>query len=123
MNNVLSALKGLRLPKRFGFIFLLMATVLACGETRIAIEVDGSSTVFPVTEAVAEDFRKDNPKVQVNVGVSGTGGGFKRFSVGETRTGIRFDPVFLIKNCGSMVRIPIQEPLITLRKRSWARHR
>ena len=48
------------------------------------IEIDGSSTVFPVTEAVAEEFRKDNPKVQVNVGVSGTGGGFKRFTVGET---------------------------------------
>ncbi len=48
------------------------------------IEIDGSSTVFPVTEAVAEEFRKDNPKVQVNVGVSGTGGGFKRFSAGET---------------------------------------
>ena len=48
------------------------------------IEVDGSSTVFPITEAVAEEFRKVNPGVQVNVGVSGTGGGFKRFVVGET---------------------------------------
>ena len=49
-----------------------------------AIEVDGSSTVFPITEAVAEEFRVDNPKVQVNVGVSGTGGGFKRFTEGDT---------------------------------------
>ncbi|MBM3943939.1 MAG: PstS family phosphate ABC transporter substrate-binding protein [SAR202 cluster bacterium] len=48
------------------------------------IEIDGSSTVFPVTEAVAEEFRKVHSRVQVNVGVSGTGGGFKRFSVGET---------------------------------------
>ena len=48
------------------------------------IEVDGSSTVFPVTEAVAEEFRKVHPRVQVNVGVSGTGGGFKRFVAGET---------------------------------------
>lgn len=48
------------------------------------IEIDGSSTVYPVTEAVAEEFRKEYPKVQVNVGVSGTGGGFKRFSTGET---------------------------------------
>ena len=40
--------------------------------------------MFPVTEAVAEEFRKDNPNVQVNVGVSGTGGGFKRFTAGET---------------------------------------
>jgi phosphate transport system substrate-binding protein len=48
------------------------------------VEVDGSSTVFPVTEAVAEEFRKVHPRVQVNVGVSGTGGGFKRFVAGET---------------------------------------
>ena len=49
------------------------------------IQVDGSSTVFPVTQAVAEEFRKEQPGVQVNVAVSGTGGGFKRrFTVGET---------------------------------------
>ena len=48
------------------------------------IEIDGSSTVFPITEAVAEEFRKVHPGVQVNVGVSGTGGGFKRFAAGET---------------------------------------
>ena len=48
------------------------------------IQIDGSSTVFPVTQAVAEEFRKGEPGVQVNVAVSGTGGGFKRFTVGET---------------------------------------
>ena len=48
------------------------------------IEIDGSSTVFPVSEAVAEEFHKLHPDVRVNVGVSGTGGGFKRFTVGET---------------------------------------
>lgn len=48
------------------------------------IDIDGSSTVFPITEAVAEEFRKVHPGIQVNVGVSGTGGGFKRFAVGET---------------------------------------
>ncbi len=48
------------------------------------IEVDGSSTVFPITQAVAEEFRKGQPGVQINVGVSGTGGGFKRFTTGET---------------------------------------
>ena len=47
------------------------------------ITIDGSSTVFPVSQAVAEEFRKDNPKLQIPVGISGTGGGFKRFSVGE----------------------------------------
>jgi len=48
------------------------------------IEIDGSSTVFPITQAVAEEFRNVHPSVRVNVGVSGTGGGFRRFTVGET---------------------------------------
>ncbi len=42
------------------------------------IKVDGSSTVFPVTEAVAEEFRAVQPKVKVTIGVSGTGGGFQK---------------------------------------------
>ncbi|MDW8311452.1 MAG: PstS family phosphate ABC transporter substrate-binding protein [Burkholderiales bacterium] len=48
------------------------------------VKVDGSSTVFPVTEAVAEDFQKANRQYKVTVGVSGTGGGFKKFCRGET---------------------------------------
>ena len=48
------------------------------------IEIDGSSTVFPISEAVAEEFGKVAPGVHVNVGVSGSGGGFKRFTAGET---------------------------------------
>lgn len=49
--------------------------------TRIA--VDGSSTVYPITEAVAEEFQKVSPGVQITVGISGTGGGFKKFGRGE----------------------------------------
>jgi phosphate transport system substrate-binding protein len=48
------------------------------------VEIDGSSTVFPITEAVAEEFIAANRGTQVTVGVSGTGGGFKRFCAGET---------------------------------------
>lgn len=48
------------------------------------IRVDGSSTVYPITEAVAEDFSKSAKGVRTTVGVSGTGGGFKRFCKGET---------------------------------------
>ncbi len=47
------------------------------------IRVDGSSTVFPITEAVAEEFRAEQPKVKVTIGVSGTGGGFKKFCRNE----------------------------------------
>jgi phosphate transport system substrate-binding protein len=46
--------------------------------------IDGSSTVFPIQEAVAEEFQAANPGVRVSVGISGTGGGFKRFCAGET---------------------------------------
>lgn len=48
------------------------------------IRADGSSTVAPLSEAAAELFREKNPGVQVTVGTSGTGGGFKKFCAGET---------------------------------------
>jgi phosphate transport system substrate-binding protein len=48
------------------------------------IRVDGSSTVFPITEAVAEEFQKQRPGSRVTVGTSGTGGGFQKFCRGET---------------------------------------
>jgi phosphate transport system substrate-binding protein len=50
-----------------------------------SISVDGSSTVYPITEAVAEEFGTEHQgAVRVTVGLSGTGGGFKRFCAGET---------------------------------------
>jgi len=49
-----------------------------------AIQIDGSSTVFPVTEAIAEEFRAEQPGVNVTVGQSGTGGGFEKFCNAET---------------------------------------
>lgn len=48
------------------------------------IKIDGSSTVYPITEAVTEDFGAENPEVRVAVAESGTGGGFKKFGRGET---------------------------------------
>jgi len=48
------------------------------------VVMDGSSTVFPIMEAVAEEYSAEQPDVEVTVGVSGTGGGFKRFVTGET---------------------------------------
>ena len=48
------------------------------------VQIDGSSTVFPVAEAVAEEFQIAHPDVRVTVGFSGTGGGFERFCGGET---------------------------------------
>ena len=69
----------------------VMAFVACTGGDRGAggvsgtVEVDGSSTVVPITEAAAEDYGLETGgAVRVNVGVSGTGGGFKRFCAGET---------------------------------------
>lgn len=70
----------------FGLISLLiiMYSLPAVAEDRI-IKIDGSSTVYPITEAVAEEFQKvKKGSVRVTVGISGTGGGFKKFCRGET---------------------------------------
>ena len=48
------------------------------------IKIDGSSTVYPITEAVAEEFQRSNANTRVTVGISGTGGGFQKFCAGET---------------------------------------
>ncbi len=91
MNNF----KSNRLIMAMGMTFLF--AIIACSSEEISstsnsdtapltgtVEVDGSSTVAPVSEAVAEEFKKQFPKTNVLVGVSGSGGGFKRFVIGET---------------------------------------
>jgi phosphate transport system substrate-binding protein len=67
-------------------ISLLAAMTVAQAPSSLTgtVKADGSSTVYPITEAVAEEFKKIVPGVNVTVGVSGTGGGFKRFCAGET---------------------------------------
>lgn len=58
-------------------IFILL---ISCFKTyKGRINIDGSSTVYPITEAVAEEYRKVASDIRVTVGVSGTGGGFKKF--------------------------------------------
>ncbi len=61
-------------------------SLLAAGAAQAqVITIDGSSTVYPITEAVAEEFQKAKKNaVKVTVGISGTGGGFKKFCRGET---------------------------------------
>lgn len=74
---------------RFPLFFVLFSLVagLATGcktESVSEIRIDGSSTVYPVSEAVAEEFSRVNSKARVTVGKSGTGGGMKKFAAGET---------------------------------------
>jgi phosphate transport system substrate-binding protein len=79
------------MEKSIGFKLLsvTLVTAAALGVSAAAgaqiVKVDGSSTVFPITEAVAEEFQKAKKgAVKVTVGISGTGGGFKKFCRGET---------------------------------------
>ncbi|MFY9901743.1 MAG: PstS family phosphate ABC transporter substrate-binding protein [Trichococcus sp.] len=87
---------------KFAMALTIGATLAACGngdggdattESGAATEsttasndilVDGSSTVFPIMEAVAEEFSIANPDLKATIGVSGTGGGFEKFIAGET---------------------------------------
>ena len=54
------------------------------GKASGKIAIDGSSTVFPLAQAAAEQFQGENPDVKITVGQSGTGGGFEKFCAGET---------------------------------------
>jgi phosphate transport system substrate-binding protein len=54
------------------------------GDLSGSIRIDGSSTVAPLTSAIAEEFQAENPDVKVTVGTAGTGGGFEKFCAGET---------------------------------------
>ena len=84
------------MPLRRAFLPAIAALALAltaCGgdaeggeatDVTGEVTVDGSSTVFPMTQAAAELFREEAPNVKVAVGQAGTGGGFERFCAGET---------------------------------------
>ncbi|MEA5467527.1 PstS family phosphate ABC transporter substrate-binding protein [Spirulina sp. 06S082] len=121
-------------PVRLSAIALLLA-LTACGTTETTSEsteskgesesasedsglsgdvlVDGSSTVFPISEAMAEEFMKENSKVRVTVGVSGSGGGFKKFCAGETDISnasrpIKESEIELCKEAGiEFVEVPV----------------
>lgn len=74
----------MQLVKLASAVALAMASLAAHADAPL-VKVDGSSTVYPITEAVAEDFQKSKKNaVKVTVGISGTGGGFKKFCRGET---------------------------------------
>jgi phosphate transport system substrate-binding protein len=92
----MKSLKKLALSAMMGGVLLFAA---ACGSEQAGkttdaaevnkqlsgeVKIDGSSTVYPIMEAVAEEYQMVQPDVEVSVGLSGTGGGFKAFIAGET---------------------------------------
>jgi len=76
--------------KKIIFFLPVAALLFSCGgnstnsenntEAEGTIQIDGSSTVYPITEAIAEEFQKENKSVKVTAGESGTGGGMKKFA-------------------------------------------
>ncbi len=78
--------------KKLVLLFSVAVTLASCGGKKNQssgsdlsgeVKIDGSSTVYPLSEAVAEEFRNAEGGIRVTVGESGTGGGFKKFSRAE----------------------------------------
>ncbi len=87
MQNKVNGRRSLaaKLILAIAFGLTLFANPGALAQAPTSIKIDGSSTVFPITEAVAEEFQNmKKGTVRVTVGISGTGGGFKKFCRGET---------------------------------------
>jgi phosphate transport system substrate-binding protein len=85
-----------------------------------SVQVDGSSTVFPISEAMAEEFMNANPDVQITVGVSGTGGGFEKFCNGEIDVADASRPIgeSEIEACESngieFIELPVAQDALTV---------
>ena len=119
-------LKQIRLA---AFISLGMLPTSLIAATNDIVKVDGSSTVYPITEAVAEEFQIAT-RIKVTVGVSGTGGGFKKFCRGETAVSNASRPIKLneIKKCKDagikFIELPIAYDAISVvinKRNDWAK--
>ncbi|MCB0311182.1 MAG: PstS family phosphate ABC transporter substrate-binding protein [Bdellovibrionales bacterium] len=104
------------------FLFVMQAEAFSAVPETLGgtIKVDGSSTVYPITEAVAEEFGRDHRQVRVTVGISGTGGGFKKFCAGEIDLTDASRPIkdveisLCSKNSVSYVEIPVAYDAISV---------
>jgi phosphate transport system substrate-binding protein len=105
------------------------ANSTAASPSASVIAIDGSSTVFPITEAVAEEFQKQYAGTKVTVGLSGTGGGFQKFCRGETAISDASRPILQaeIDACGktavNYIELPIAYDGLTVvvnPKNTWA---
>lgn len=69
---------------RFALTLSIVSLASGCSVPDGVIKIDGSSTVYLITESMVTDFKKLHPGIDVSVGIAGTGGGFKKFAAGET---------------------------------------
>src|SRR5688572_8733685 len=106
------------MKQRFKLFWLILivgsASFVSCFKNyKGRINIDGSSSVYPITEAVAEEYRYKHVDIRVTVGVSGTGGGFKKFARGEIDISNASRPIkeSEIKDCTknniSFIEIPV----------------
>lgn len=110
----------------------LLGAALGLGQTAQAqsIKIDGSSTVYPISAAVAEQFNKSNPKIRITVGISGTGGGFKKFGAKEIDISDASRPIKASEatqakaNGVSYIELPVAYDAITVvvsKQNTWAK--
>ncbi len=110
-------------------LILLLSYSTIAAPLKGKVSIDGSSTVYPITEAVAEEFRTVHPRVRVTVGVSGTGGGFKKFlsnsiDINDASRSIKEKEIKKAAKKGiDYLEIPVAYDGITIvvnKKNSWA---
>ena len=113
-------------------VALTSATAASLVQAQALVKIDGSSTVYPITEAVAEDFQKAKKNsIRVTVGISGTGGGFKKFCRGETDVSDASRPITKkeIEDCKAagveFIELPVAYDALTVvinPKNEWAKN-
>ena len=122
---------GQRFFAGIALLSFLLAVIGEAGAQRSLIKIDGSSTVFPITEAVAEEFQKNHKGIKVTVGISGTGGGFKKFCNGETDISDASRPIkpSEVELCGKnkidYIELPVAYDGLAVMvnpKNTWSRH-
>jgi phosphate transport system substrate-binding protein len=99
--------------KVVSFIAVAFSVTTSCAAEKI-IKIDGSSTVYPISEAVAEEFQSAQ-KIKVTVGESGTGGGFKKFCRGDASRPISQKEMDACKEAGiQFIELPIAYDALTI---------
>lgn len=124
---------------RYLTCFALIVSLITVSESTFAetslksaevIKIDGSSTVYPIMEATAEEYRSSHPEEKITIGVSGTGGGFKKFCVGETHISNASRPIKDVEktlcstNKVEFIELPIAYDALTVvinPKNTWAK--
>ncbi len=132
MNDRMTLKQSLTMAAFFaGSIFGVAQSGFAAPLSSHGVVIDGSSTVFPISEAVAEEFQRANSTINVTVGVSGTGGGFKKFLAGEVDIVNASRPIksseleFAQMSDISFVELPIAYDALSVvvsKKNTWVDH-